>query len=162
MSTNDPLGGMLEGPAPTASTPAFHPTRPLTATISVPSGTPANPSRDTVGREMPFDGWLAEVTIGVDSSHQQLVGTKIYEGKPTTDGKRIIPFNSEDEYATPPETKSWGVWIPVEEGDTYSITVENRDSDNGHAVPVELLAAQFIEELHGDLPAVLLPASRRS
>lgn len=166
MAANDPLGGMLEGATAGEGTGAaslpFLPTRPLTATISVRTGTAASPTTVEEAREMPFDGWLAEVFIRWEDGCNSLVGVQLREGGPNENGRKLIPFNPQDEYTSLNDvSRVYALWLPADEGTPFTISVQNRDGDNGHAVPLEMVAAQYVEALHGDLPSNLKPPAVR-
>lgn len=142
--------------------PAFTPTRVLTATINVAAATSAtNPADEYQERAMPYDGWLAEVFIRWDDGANSLVGVRLQAGGTNDDGKKLVPFNPEDDFiALNDVSRTYPLWLPVTKDELLTVRVQNQDDSNGHAVPIDMVVARFVPELHSDLPQSLKPEGR--
>lgn len=151
--SSDTLGRGFGGfPLPPAT-----PARPLTATINVGSGSADNPTEETPVREMPFDGWLAEVFIRWSDTTGEQVGVQIKYGE-HEGGKKLVPYNKEDDFASYTDVnREYPLWLPAHEGDKFGITVQNRDSSSGHTIPMDLLVVKETPLLRELLPPELRP-----
>lgn len=140
----------------------FIPTRPLTANINVAAGSTDNPSTESIGREMPYRGWLGTMFTQWEDGANQLVGVQVRHGPPSRDGRVIVPVNPEDDYISLNNIhRNFDLWVPAREGQAFTLEVQNRDS-GGHSVPFILQAVRFTQTLASILPPELLPPPPRT
>lgn len=121
----------------------------MSVNIDGPETADADPVSETVEREVPYDGVVTQVYIGVQDGVHSRVGFAIWDADRE---RKIFPFDEESKRMSfNDEQDFWPISFPVKEGDIIRIEYLNDDHHtDGHKITISPILVG-IEALPGTL-----------